>query len=269
MYPWRRILVPTDFSTASSWAFDDAVRLAGPTSAEVVVLHVRMTRASSPGELRFPADAALYEYAEQTELEKLRALARHANASVVARLLVRTAPDPGSEICRTAVEEDADLIVMATHARHHVAHLLLGSTTLDVLTNAHVPLLAVRYGIHLENGVRRILVPVHGKQESDASLRLAAKIATWNTGEVELATVCRPADCPAAEQLLAEKAAAILPGVRFTTTVLTGDNIDREMMRHLERSGADAMFVNAADEPSPLKIDMIRRAPVPVMIVPE
>src|SRR5215212_8713253 len=72
MYPWRRILVPTDFSTASEWVFDDAVRLAGSTDAELVILHIRMTHRSNPTELRFPADPSLYDYAEQYELERLR-----------------------------------------------------------------------------------------------------------------------------------------------------------------------------------------------------
>jgi len=88
MYPWRRILIPTDFSTASEWVFDDAVRIAGSTGAEIVILHVRMTRPSNPGELRFPADPSLYDYVEKVELEKLRDRVRRANATVPTRLLV-------------------------------------------------------------------------------------------------------------------------------------------------------------------------------------
>ena len=68
MYPFRRILIPTDFSTASEWVFDDAVRIAGSTGAEIVILHIRMTWDKHPDELRFPADPKLYEYAEQQEL---------------------------------------------------------------------------------------------------------------------------------------------------------------------------------------------------------
>ena len=56
---FRRILIPTDFSTASEWVFDDAVRIAGGSGAELVIVHVRMTRTSHPDELRFPADASL------------------------------------------------------------------------------------------------------------------------------------------------------------------------------------------------------------------
>ncbi|MBV9495953.1 MAG: universal stress protein, partial [Acidobacteria bacterium] len=132
MYPWRRIVVPTDFSTASEWVFDDAVRLAATTDAELVILHIRMTRTSNPSELRFPADPSLYDYAEQYELEKLQKRVLRAHEDLPTRLIVRSAPDPGGEICRAATAENADLIVIATHARHHVAHLLIGSTTLSV-----------------------------------------------------------------------------------------------------------------------------------------
>src|SRR6478752_9119087 len=148
MYPWRRILIPTDFSTASQWVFDDAVRIAGDTGADIVILPIRMTWSAHPDELRLPADPSIYEYAEKIELEKLRDRVKRANAAIATRLVVKSAPDPGGEISRTAEAEEIDLVVMATHARHHVAHLLIGSTTRAVLTKTTVPLLAIRYGIH-------------------------------------------------------------------------------------------------------------------------
>src|ERR1700745_2173738 len=80
-YPWRRIVIPTDFSTAAEWSFDSAVQMAGSTGAELIILHVRATLAATPEELRSPADDALYDYAEQYELEKLRDHARRANAT--------------------------------------------------------------------------------------------------------------------------------------------------------------------------------------------
>ena len=83
MYPWRRILIPTDFSTASEWVFDEAVRIAGMSTAEIVILHIRMTHTSHPQELRFPADARVYEYAEQSELDKLRDRIKRANPDLL------------------------------------------------------------------------------------------------------------------------------------------------------------------------------------------
>jgi nucleotide-binding universal stress UspA family protein len=268
MYPWRRILIPTDFSTASEWVFDDAVRVAGSTGAEIVILHIRMTRTSNPRELRFPADPSVYEYVEKTELEKLRNRVRVANATIPTRLLVKSAPDPGAEICRTAAEENADLIVMATHARHHVAHLLVGGTTQSVLTDPPAPLLVIRYGIQKRRTMRNIVVPVQPKEASWAAIDLAGAIATRERGEVHLLTVSSAANRITAEDQLAEVAASRLRDVSSSRAAVVGDDINREIVRYTEKSGADALFVNSVDKPSPLKLDIIRHATVPVMIVP-
>ncbi len=258
---FRRILIPTDFSTASEWVFDDAVRIAGTTGAELIILHVRMTWASHPDELRFPADPSLYEYAEQQELERLRGRVREANASVSTRLIVRQAPDPGNEICRTATSEAADLIVIATHARHHVAHLFVGSTTTAVISDPPAPVLAIRYGIRKRTAMHRIVVPVHFEQTSRAALDLAVRTGD----EIHLVTVCGEEQQARAEEHL-QKIAANVPNA--TTKVASGSDAQREIVRYAAKVDADAIFINARSEPSEGKLDIIRHAPVPVMIVP-
>ncbi len=267
MFPWRRILIPTDFSTASEWVFDDAVRVAGSTGAEIVILHIRMTRKEHPSELRFPADPSVYEYVERTELEKLRNRVRHANATIPTRLLVKSAPDCGREICRTAAEENADLIVMATHARHHVAHLLVGGTTQSVITEPPAPVLAIRYGIEKRKSMHNIVVPVQPNETFMGAAELAGAIAARENGEVHLLTVCSTANRAAAETQLADIASR-LPRVSSSRTTVVGDDINKEIVRYTEKSGADALFVNSAGMPSPLKLDIVRHASVPVMMVP-
>lgn len=267
MYPWRRILIPTDFSTASQWVFDDAIRLAGGTGAEIVILHIRMTRRSHPDELRFAADESVFEYAERIELEKLRDRVRHANATIPTRLVVKKASDPGNEISRTAVSEDVDLVVMSTHARHHVAHLIIGSTTMSVVTNAKSPVLAIRYGTHARRSMHRIVIPVHPKQQSRAALDLAAEIARRENSEIHLITVCHESEQSSARSAQ-EQFAASMSGVTVRTTIALGKDVEEEVVRYTEKNDADAIFLNASDSPSQLKLDIIRSAPVPVMIVP-
>jgi nucleotide-binding universal stress UspA family protein len=258
---FSRLLIPTDFSTASEWVFDDAVRIAGASGAELIIVHVRMTRTSNPGELRFPADPSLYEYAEQQELDRLRQRVQRANASVATRLIVRQAPHPGAEIARTAIEEKADLIVIATHARHHVAHLFVGSTTVSVLDQPPCPVLAIRYGIRKRGSLRRVVVPVHLAQTSRTALSLAARVAV----EVHLVTICEEDQTARAEALLGELAASI---ANAKTAVLQGGDADKEIIRYTSRVDADAIFLNAVRKPTEGKLDIIRRATVPVMIVP-
>jgi nucleotide-binding universal stress UspA family protein len=269
MYPWRRIVIPTDFSTAAEWSFDSAVQLAGSTGAELVILHVRSTRTSHPDELRFPADDALYAYAEQHELEKLRDHARRRNANVATRLVVQRAPDPGAAICRTASEESADLIVISTHARHHVAHLIIGSTTLSVLSGAPVPILAIRYGLQRRRGFRRILVPVHLNQRSTVAASLAAAIAKRENSEVHLIIVCDDGNRAPADALIAEMTAELFAGVDVKPVVLEGKHVDAELVRYARGADADALFLNAAaHEISARKQDIIRQVDAPVMLVP-
>jgi nucleotide-binding universal stress UspA family protein len=257
---FRRILIPTDFSTASEWVFDDAVRIAGVSGAELVIVHVRMTHRSNPEELRFPADSSLYEYAEQQELDRLRDRVRRANASLATRLIVRKAPDPGRQIAEVARQEHADLIVIATHGRHHVAHLFVGSTTLSVLDHPPCPVLAIRYGIRKRAGLRRLVVPVHLEQQSHAALELAARVGD----DVHLIVVCDEDDTARAESLLKELSE---PLRNPHTAVLQGSDADKEIMRYASQHDADAIVLNAARH-SEGKLDIVRHATVPVLIVP-
>jgi nucleotide-binding universal stress UspA family protein len=267
MYPWRRILIPTDFSTASEWSFDTAVEMAGSTGAELLILHVRNARTSHPDTLRFPADDALYAYAESYELEKLRDHARRANATIQTRLVVRQAPQPGEEISRAATSESIDLIVMATHARHHVAHLIIGSTTMKILHEPPAPVLAIRYGIPPRRALRRIVVPVHLRQTSTAAAELAASISGREGAEVHLLIVCGDAERDAAEARLDEVTRLYAKPPK--RAVVRGKDIDAEIVRYTDASGADALFLNAGAHPlSDLKQEIIRQVSAPVMVVP-
>jgi nucleotide-binding universal stress UspA family protein len=264
---FRRILIPTDFSTASEWVFDDAVRIAGSAGAEVIILHVRRTWPSNPDELRFKADPSLYEYAEKQELDRLRERVRRANAAVETRLVVKKAPDAGNEICRTAKEENADLIVIATHARHHVAHLLIGSTTRVVMSDPPAPTLSIRYGIRRRKSMRRVVVPVHLKQVSHAALELAVDVVARERGEIHLLTVCDDDERTAAEALQTQLKATVA-NVSVTSAVQRGSDPEKEIVRYTQKVDADAIFLNSKTEMGEAKVDIVRHADVPVMIVP-
>lgn len=267
MYPWRRILLPTDFSTAAEWAFDGAIPIAGATGAEIVILHIRLTYSSDPNALRLPADESVYGYVEQFELDKLREHVRRANASLPTRLIVRKAPESGAEILQAAAEEKADLIVIATHARHHVAHLLIGSTTMKVITDPPTPVLAIRYGTKRKRGLRRIVVPVHLEQTSAAAAELAAAISRGEGSAVHLVMVCGNAELVDAREKLDALNEKVFGGMA-ACDAMVGDDVEKELVKYCEQSSADALFINAGRDLSTIKTDIIRKIGVPVMIVP-
>ncbi len=272
-YPWRRIVVPTDFSTAAEWAFDYAVNMAGSTGAELLILHIRMTRPSNPAELRFPADPSVYEYVEQAELESLLDRARRLNATVQARMIVRHAPDPGAEICRTASQEHADLIVIATHARHHVAHLIIGSTTLEVLTNPPAPVLAVRYGIPHRPAMHRIVVPVHAGHDSFAAVALAAALATRESSEIHLISVSPDPRADGLDEFLSNVVRDQLAGRAVVTKSITGAEVERELIRYAGQNEADLIVLlhdsrSVVARIGPIIDGILRKVDVPVLLVP-
>jgi len=268
MYPWRRILIPTDFSTASEWAFDDAIQVAARSGAELIILHIRITQPSKPDALRFPLDDAAYDYAEQQELQALRERVRRANSNVKTRLVIRKAPDPGAAICSSAKSEAADLIVVATHARHHVAHLLIGSTTMSVISEPPAPILAIRYGIPKRAQWKRIVVPVHLQQTTEAAAELAGQVARDQKCEVDLLIACEDSDRRAAEKHVDDVARRWFEGVQLTRAAITATDVEKTILKYTAESRADVVFVNAGREIGDVKRDVIRHIGTPVMIVP-
>jgi nucleotide-binding universal stress UspA family protein len=144
----RTILVPVDFSEGSDVAVEWAQALAGAFGARLVVLHVVDLAAAAavmggPGDALVPPPASL--------LEEVRQDARQLMAELAARVpgattLVREG-SPRQDIIETCAEVKGDLIVMGTHGRSGLAHLLFGSVAEHVVRNAPVPVFTVRKGL--------------------------------------------------------------------------------------------------------------------------
>src|SRR5437660_183779 len=142
----RRILAPTDFSDAATPAVRYAAELADKFAAELVLLHVVQDLA-----LVLP-DAVMPTPLPAADLDQLTASAKAGLANSVTRLdLARLNPrtevrfgSPAAEIDEAAKELAADLIVVSTHGRTGLAHLLLGSVAEKVIRYAPCPVLVVR-----------------------------------------------------------------------------------------------------------------------------
>lgn len=140
----KKILVCTDFSDNSAPATQLAAAYAKAFGAELIIVHV--------------VDASLFPtYVDWIGDEIDRILAR-TRESAEARLTemateyakggqsVKTCSKVGSvptEIVALAEEEKADLVVVGTHGRSGVKHLVMGSVARNVLRTAHRPVLIV------------------------------------------------------------------------------------------------------------------------------
>ncbi len=137
----KRILVPCDFSDTSEAAVRYAITLARTFGARLYFLHVG-DRAQSQFESEFPI--GLENAVEDAVRERLlRIVTPHDQVELNPEFAVRPGA-PAAEIVRYALEANIDLIVMGTHGRGFVGHMVMGSVAEKVVRTASCPVLTVR-----------------------------------------------------------------------------------------------------------------------------
>lgn len=132
----KQILCPTDFSASAAKAAVYAEQLALEVGAELFLFHAFDTPTTwTLSGQEHPRDPNL-----QRQLDAV--LADSAHAHKIHRL--QHAGPPGEVICWMAQEQHCDLIVMGTHGRGGLKHLLFGSVAEYVLRHARCPVLTIR-----------------------------------------------------------------------------------------------------------------------------
>ncbi|MCU0452934.1 MAG: universal stress protein [Bacteroidetes bacterium] len=141
----RTILVPTDFSDLSLEGIRYAMSLAELYGADLHLLHVVDDAPVLAFHTMEMTTDFVIEDTTRTAEQHLQAFAQahdiHGREGVT--LAVRHG-NPYDEITRYAAEEQADMIVMATHGRTGLAHVLLGSVAEKVVQHADQPVLTVK-----------------------------------------------------------------------------------------------------------------------------
>ncbi|MGH7827725.1 MAG: universal stress protein [Candidatus Binatia bacterium] len=151
MYKINKILAPVDLSNLSKLGARYALEIAGSQQAEIIIYNI-ITVEETP----FPQGAEDW-VAKQTEVPKVkRTLERRRkqlerfvadefaelanNARVRLEVEIGT---PYKKIVEKAKQEGVDMIVMSTHGRTGVMHMLIGSVTERVVRRAPCPVLSV------------------------------------------------------------------------------------------------------------------------------
>jgi nucleotide-binding universal stress UspA family protein len=144
MLTLKRILCPTDFSPPSEAALDTAIELARRFDADLELFHAQDLPAYVFPDGVLPVSPEILSSLESAAAKELDRLAERARSAGVR---ITTASAFGAnhvEILRRADETHADLIVMGTHGRTGLAHVLLGSVAERVVRRARCPVLTVR-----------------------------------------------------------------------------------------------------------------------------
>jgi nucleotide-binding universal stress UspA family protein len=148
MITLKRILVPTDFSECSEAAVKYARAFAEAFGGSLHVLHVIQDPYTQPWAAEaFPAPLAemLVEWQDQA---RKRLTASLPEAEQKTAVIATTVGSPFYEIVRYASEQEIDLIVIGTHGRGALGHMLLGSVAEKVVRKAPCPVLTVHHPEH-------------------------------------------------------------------------------------------------------------------------
>jgi nucleotide-binding universal stress UspA family protein len=146
MSVFRKILVPTDYSSNAREAFRVAHDLARPTGASVVVFHVsRAATIGSAGDRRLSSPVRVAEKDRSDELLPKRTTVP--TVRIEHEMMVADRPD-AKHILRTVKKCGCDLIVMGTHVRAGRKRRLLGNMIEAVMRRAQCPVIVVTAPAH-------------------------------------------------------------------------------------------------------------------------
>jgi nucleotide-binding universal stress UspA family protein len=151
MMTLKKILVATDFGEPSDAALTYGKELAGRFDATLHVLHVAenvyiTTFGAETYAAMAPDLQAEIEGGARAHLEELLIDSDHSGPRTTP--VVLTSSSPAYAIIDYAAEHGIDLIVMGTHGRGALAHMLMGSVAEKVVRLAPCPVLTVRHPEH-------------------------------------------------------------------------------------------------------------------------
>jgi nucleotide-binding universal stress UspA family protein len=141
----KKVLVPIDFSDYSKSALKYAVNFSSQFNADIILVYVVEPVIYPPdfsmGQIALPSVNTEWDIKAKEELDKLAKT--EIPESVNVTTILKTGK-PFLEIIETASEENADLIIIATHGHSGVEHILFGSTAEKVVRKAPCPVLTLR-----------------------------------------------------------------------------------------------------------------------------
>ncbi len=183
----RKILVPTDFSETARAAVDQALILAVKYDAELTVLHARLLFEDDPAELPKKL-SSLQREENKVENALMKQVKKCTEGSMHLKIkheIIRGYSAP-SAILGYINNHDFDLVVIGTHGRTGLEHILIGSVAEKVVRYARCPVLTVRSKEYVKDRFTKILVPFDFSEPAMLALKMAAEFTDEPRGEIHL-----------------------------------------------------------------------------------
>ena len=144
----KRIMIPTDFSEYSNHALKYAISMAVNFKAKLYLVHVYELPLTSPMLPAEPYPTATRNQEQNNEERTLNRLSDELRAKGLETEPVFILGRPYMEIVRAAKELDIDLVILATHGRKGLSHLVFGSTAEKVVRLSPCPVLTIKHPEH-------------------------------------------------------------------------------------------------------------------------
>jgi nucleotide-binding universal stress UspA family protein len=146
---YKRIAVAVDGSETSTLALNEAVKLAKVMNSTLLLLYVCEEMPvvwNADGMTPFPMEEVTQAFIDAGKqlLQQDRASLAHSGVEVETKLVEDYKGRIGAVISQEAETWLADLLVVGTHGRKGINHLLMGSVAEGVMRTANMPVLLVR-----------------------------------------------------------------------------------------------------------------------------
>lgn len=194
----NKVIFPTDFSACAERAFAHAAFLALHYEATLHVLHVAVLPGAEQDDWKRRAQEP---YVEAVDLAGyMRDLCGELETTIPIVYAREADLSAAMGILSYARQQDADLIVMGTHGRRGLDHVLMGSVAEEVVRTALCPVFTIGLGAPEtpRHAIRRILVPVDFSEYGGPALAYAKDLAAVYQAQLDLLHVVEEVGLPSA-----------------------------------------------------------------------
>ena len=274
---FQNILVPIDFSENSLIALDHAVYLAKHLKSDIILLHVHETQnlSSTLRKIMFahPSDEVTLDKSVEEKLDEI-AISLQNKVGIK----VKTHKAKGrisTQITKTAVDLDADLIVMGTHGTSGMESFIAGSNTFSVVASAPCPVISIMASSG-SKGIKDIVLPLDNSRETRQKVDEAIVFARFFSSTIHIVGVTTSNDpkdhfyvnkvCEQVEKYIKEES------VPCTRKFFSGDNITVMTINYAKEIDADLIVIMTEQEVNPTGFfmgpyaqQMINQSEMPVL----
>jgi nucleotide-binding universal stress UspA family protein len=197
MIRMNKVLFPTDFSRCADQALPYALDLAKHYKAELHILHAAVLHGYLDAEAEEHVDNLdeIHEQLDELASNRMSSLAIDGNGGkVTIKKVSRRGTSAAPVILGYVDEADIDLVVMGTHGRRGLDHIVLGSVAEELVRAAPCPILTVREREKPRplEAIEKILVPVDFSEFSRQALIYAKELASSYRARLQLLHVVEP-----------------------------------------------------------------------------